>query len=179
MTQTVYWTTLRHQGQDFGLMASELGLAHVVLPCHVDSWLESYHKAHPWIQGIEDLERLAPYIEQVNQYLAGQRCEWTIPLDVSGTPFQLLVWKALREIPYGSVRSYREIAESINRPSAVRAVAGAVARNPLPLVIPCHRVIGSNGTLTGFQGGLRLKAHLLQLEGAAPVNPAGHQRFAF
>jgi methylated-DNA-[protein]-cysteine S-methyltransferase len=102
---------------------------------------------------------------QLSEYFGGRREAFDLPLDVAGTPFQRRVWKALRTIPFGETRSYGQIAAQIGSPRAVRAVGAANGRNPLPIVAPCHRVIGSNGTLTGFAGGLETKAQLLALEG--------------
>ena len=101
---------------------------------------------------------------QLDAYFAGCRKAFSLNLSPSGTEFQLQVWHALQTIPYGETRSYRDIAESIGRPLAVRAVGAANAKNPLPIVVPCHRVIGANGNLTGFGGGLETKAWLLDLE---------------
>ena len=106
--------------------------------------------------------------QQLAEYFRGERQDFDLPLGACGTPFQQSVWAALREIPYGEVRSYRDIARSINNAAAVRAVGAANGRNPLPVVVPCHRVIGSDGSLTGFAGGLEMKTLLLQLEGALP-----------
>lgn len=103
---------------------------------------------------------------QLNDYFALRRRRFDLPLSAKGTTFQQSVWRALAEIPYGELRSYRDIAQTIGNPTAVRAVGAANGRNPLPIVVPCHRVIGSNGTLTGFAGGLETKKYLLQLEGA-------------
>jgi methylated-DNA-[protein]-cysteine S-methyltransferase len=110
---------------------------------------------------------LAVCADQLTGYFAGQRRHFELPLAARGTPFQQSVWDALSDIPYGAVRSYRDIARTIGNPAAVRAVGAANGRNPLPIVVPCHRVIGSNGTLTGFAGGLEVKRFLLDLEGAA------------
>lgn len=104
--------------------------------------------------------------QQLKQYFAGNRQHFDLPLGAKGTEFQQSVWSALSAIPYGELRSYKDIAETIGKPKAVRAVGAANGRNPLPIVVPCHRVIGSNGTLTGFAGGLPLKTQLLTLEGA-------------
>ncbi len=104
--------------------------------------------------------------EQLSAYFAGRRKAFELPLAAHGTEFQHSVWQALQAIPYGELRSYRDIAESIGRPRAVRAVGAANGRNPLPIVVPCHRVIGSDGSLTGFAGGLEAKRCLLELEGA-------------
>ena len=102
--------------------------------------------------------------EQLAEYFAGRRCEFGFPIQPSGTRFQLQVLNALQRIPYGETRSYADIAEALGRPNAVRAVGAANGRNPLPIVIPCHRVIGKNGSLTGFGGGLDAKRFLLALE---------------
>ncbi len=102
---------------------------------------------------------------QLDDYFSGRRQQFALPLAPGGTPFQQSVWNELREIPYGESRSYREIARAIGNPAAVRAVGAANGRNPLPIVVPCHRVIGSDGRLTGFAGGLKAKSFLLKLEG--------------
>ena len=101
---------------------------------------------------------------ELAEYFAGTRVSFSLPLDMRGTDFQKSVWQALLTIPFGETRSYGEIARQIGRPKAVRAVGAANGRNPLSIVAPCHRVIGSNGALTGFAGGLEAKAHLLDLE---------------
>jgi len=103
--------------------------------------------------------------DQLQEYFAGQRRAFSLPVAPQGTVFQRQVWAALQAIPFGSTRSYAEVAHAIGKPRAVRAVGAANARNPLPLVVPCHRVIGSNGRLTGFAGGLVNKQYLLALEG--------------
>jgi methylated-DNA-[protein]-cysteine S-methyltransferase len=102
--------------------------------------------------------------DQLAEYFAGRRRHFDLPLAAAGTPFQQRVWQALAAIPYGELRSYRDIARAIGKPAAVRAVGGANGRNPLPIVVPCHRVIGSDGSLTGFGGGLPAKRRLLALE---------------
>lgn len=101
---------------------------------------------------------------QLNEYFAGKRREFSLPFDVAGTAFQKEVWLALSTIPFGETRTYAEIAAQIGRPRAVRAVGAANGKNPLSLVVPCHRVIGSNGKLTGFAGGLKTKEWLLRFE---------------
>ena len=101
---------------------------------------------------------------EIKEYLAGKRREFEIPIKLTGTDFQLSVWDALRTIPYGQTRSYRDIAEQIGNVKACRAVGMANHWNPIAIVVPCHRVIGTNGSLTGFGGGLALKRQLLELE---------------
>jgi methylated-DNA-[protein]-cysteine S-methyltransferase len=104
--------------------------------------------------------------QQLAQYFAGQRRTFDMPLaTVAGTPFQHAVWRALRDIPFGSTCSYGELAVRIGKPAAVRAVGAAVGRNPLSIIVPCHRVIGASGSLTGYAGGLPRKTALLNLEG--------------
>ncbi len=106
--------------------------------------------------------------EQLQEYFAGKRKKFTVKLDPAGTEFQNQVWNALRTIPFGETRSYSQIATQIRNRKAVRAVGAANGRNPLSIIVPCHRVIGADGTLTGFAGGLAVKAQLLALEGHAP-----------
>ena len=105
-------------------------------------------------------------VRQLRAYFAGQLRRFDLPLDLRGTDFQLRVWRELERIPYGETRSYLQIAEAIGAPRAVRAVGAANGANPIPIVVPCHRVIGASGKLVGYGGGLPLKKRLLQLEGA-------------
>lgn len=110
---------------------------------------------------------LAEAARQLGDYFAGRRRDFTLPLDPRGTPFQLQVWEALRAIPYGTTVSYAEIARRIGRPSAARAVGRSVGQNPLAIVVPCHRVVGTNGALTGFAWGIDRKRRMLELEASA------------
>jgi methylated-DNA-[protein]-cysteine S-methyltransferase len=109
-------------------------------------------------------EPFAEARRQLHAYFAGDLVAFDLPLAAEGTPFQQAVWKALVEIPYGETISYGELARRIDKPSAVRAVGAANGQNPLAIVVPCHRVIGSNGKLTGYGGGLHVKEALLALE---------------
>nr|WP_087574711.1 methylated-DNA--[protein]-cysteine S-methyltransferase [Sphingomonas sp. CDS-1] len=102
---------------------------------------------------------------QLGEYFAGQREAFDLPLDFNGTDFQRCVWAALLTIPFGETRSYADIASQIGKPSAYRAVGSANGRNPISIIAPCHRVVGTNGALTGFAGGLKAKQYLLGLEG--------------
>ena len=101
---------------------------------------------------------------QIQQYLAGKRRTFDLPLAPEGTAFQQSVWKALREIPYGQTWTYRQLAEAVGNPKAYRAVGGANNRNPLPIIVPCHRVIGADGSLVGYASGTHIKRFLLDLE---------------
>jgi O-6-methylguanine DNA methyltransferase len=109
---------------------------------------------------------MRPYVKELGEYLAGQRREFNFPLDLRGTEFQLACWRALLAIPYGETRTYAQIARAVGKPNAFRAVGMANNRNPVAIVVPCHRVIASDGTLCGYGGGLEVKRKLLELEGA-------------
>lgn len=111
-------------------------------------------------------EIFAQTLREVNEFAEGRREEFTVSTRATGTPFQMRVWQALAGIPFGETASYGEIARRIGSPSSVRAVGAAVGRNPLTIIVPCHRVIGSTGSLTGYAGGLDRKRRLLALERA-------------
>ncbi|MGO5441659.1 methylated-DNA--[protein]-cysteine S-methyltransferase [Megamonas funiformis] len=113
---------------------------------------------------LQTTELLSMATIQLDEYFQGKRTVFSLPFKLTGTPFQLAVWKELQNIPYGQTTSYKEIAQKINKPKAYRAVGMANNKNPLPIIIPCHRVIGSNGKLIGYAGGLKLKNYLLKLE---------------
>ncbi len=113
-----------------------------------------------------NLEKTETVIIQLNEYFQGKRLEFDLPIDLIGTKFQCLVWEALKKIEYGETKSYKQIAQEIGAPKAVRAIGGANNKNPIPIIIPCHRVIGSNGALVGYGGGVDKKEILLEIEGA-------------
>ena len=119
------------------------------------------NKADDKTNDITDLCKL-----QLTEYFSGQRQVFTVPLDPQGTPFQQSVWNCLTEIPFGAVKSYGDIAKMLNKPKAAQAVGGANGRNPITLIVPCHRVIGADGSLTGYAGGIERKLWLLKHEGA-------------
>lgn len=168
-----WYGAIQWNGYEFGMAVTEAGLKTVVLPYR---WVD--HPARLRADS-EARARVEPYIFEFEAYWAGRLREWTLPIDWSGTPFQQAVWRKLLEIPWGSTATYGQVAHMIGRPTAVRAVARAVGDNPLPIVVPCHRVIGANGTLTGYRGGLALKQELLAHEGITGVRSSGHARFAF
>jgi O-6-methylguanine DNA methyltransferase len=116
-----------------------------------------------------DRARFARVMRQLDEYFAGKRKTFDLKLAMRGTPFQLAVWQALQRIPYGETRTYAGIAHEIGRPSATRAVGAANGANPIPIIVPCHRVIGTNGSLTGFGGGIDVKRRLLELEAGVPT----------
>jgi methylated-DNA-[protein]-cysteine S-methyltransferase len=139
------------------LAAGEAGLTHLL-------FARESSRALPR-SGAPGSPLLREALAQLEAYFAGERREFDLPLAPEGTPFQLATWQALREIPYGTTLSYGELARRIGKPRAVRAVGAANSRNPISIIVPCHRVIGSDGTLTGYGGGLEVKRRLLELEG--------------
>jgi methylated-DNA-[protein]-cysteine S-methyltransferase len=147
------------------LVASDSGLAAIL-------WENDSPRRVPLNRVAEEPDHpiLLETEKQLREYFAGRRQAFSVPLDFGGTEFQNQVWQALLSIPFGETRTYAEIARQIGRPAAVRAVGAANGRNPISIIAPCHRVIGSTGKLTGFAGGLQAKAHLLALEDA--VRPA-------
>ncbi len=163
--QIVYWRTLICRGWQIHIGATARGL------CFTGGWNQGFEDLAAWAEKrftqpvfIRDDKGLAEYAEQLQAYLNGKRTHFNFPVDLAGTPFQLAVWKALSEIPYGSTCSYSDIAEHIEKQAAVRAVGAAIGANPLLMVVPCHRVIGKSGQLTGYRGGLDMKKELMMME---------------
>ncbi|MGH8052585.1 MAG: methylated-DNA--[protein]-cysteine S-methyltransferase [Stenotrophomonas sp.] len=144
--------------------ADENGVRHIL-------FAENRHDAKGREQWQHDADFVAEPRRQLLEYLQGKRRQFDLILAPAGTDFQLDVWQMLARIPFGATWSYRELAERIGKPTATRAVGAANGRNPLPIVLPCHRVIGNNGALTGFGGGLPTKAALLRLEGIGVKEP--------
>jgi methylated-DNA-[protein]-cysteine S-methyltransferase len=128
------------------------------------SFPEGAMRRDPEPDWIYNEKPFAAALRQLTEYFAGERRTFDLPLKLSGTEFQMSVLQALQEIPYGETTSYADIAERVGRPKAVRAVGAANGHNPIPIIVPCHRVIGSHGDLTGFGGGLDTKEALLRLE---------------
>jgi O-6-methylguanine DNA methyltransferase len=118
------------------------------------------------VDWVESEERTAPAIQELQEYFEGKRRAFTVPLDLRGTEFQKKCWNALLKIPYGETRSYAQIARSVDCPQGFRAVGMANHDNPVPIIVPCHRVLASDGSLGGYGGGLEVKRQLLELEGA-------------
>ena len=156
-----YFTkTMKSPVGELTLVASDQGLAAILWenddPKRVRLEPREARADHPVLVEAE---------RQLGEYFAGKRDRFTLPLHFNGTEFQRKVWHALTTIPFGETRSYAQIAVQVGSPQAVRAVGAANGRNPISIVAPCHRVIGTNGKLTGFAGGLEAKAFLLRLEG--------------
>jgi methylated-DNA-[protein]-cysteine S-methyltransferase len=160
MAEQLFYTELDSPTGTLTLVANKGALVAV--------WWDLGEGLPAWLRGAvrDDLQPvLVETGRQLREYFDGKRREFDLPLEPRGTEFQKKVWMALREIPFGETRSYGQIARRIGMPSASRAVGAANGRNPIPIIVPCHRVIGANGTLTGFGGGLENKALLLKLEG--------------
>lgn len=144
------------------LAAGERGLIAVLWPDHDPRRV----RLGPLVED-QDHPILIETERQLDAYFAGRLQSFTLPLDFHGTEFQIAVWQALLTIPFGETRSYGEIARQIGKPNACRAVGAANGRNPISIITPCHRLVGSDGSLTGFAGGLAAKQHLLRMERGA------------
>jgi len=153
----------------FRVASTELGLAYVELPRSSGRGMRDWMQRNvPECRCVKDIGPNREAIEQILEYLASERIHFDIPLDLRGTPFQRAVWDVLLEIPYGDSCSYADVARAIGRPTAHRAVGSANGSNPVSLVVPCHRVIASDGSLGGYGGGQDLKARLLAMERSKP-----------
>ena len=144
---------------------SSAGVCRICFPrVRLDKWLSWFDRYYPErpIAGSQPL--LKRVVQQLNEYFQGQRSHFGVPLDLKGTPFQLRIWEELMRISYGTTVSYGEIASRVDRTGGGQAVGFAVGSNPVPIVVPCHRVIGHDGSLVGFGGGLSIKQRLLELE---------------
>lgn len=165
MSEVIYkYKTIRTPVGLLKLIASDKGLSGVLwehdMPKRVNLTPQIFDEQNPILEETE---------KQLNEFFAKKRTAFELPLDFKGTVFQKAVWSALLNIPFGRVNTYGDIAKAIGNPKAVRAVGAANGKNPISIVCPCHRIIGADGSLTGFAGGLKIKAILLQLE-----NPEAH-----
>jgi methylated-DNA-[protein]-cysteine S-methyltransferase len=161
----VYWTLYQNGDWNLHLAATIKGICYIGSPnkpfAEMAAWVEKRFKD---VQFVQDQHFFEPYTAELMDYLQGKRMEFKAPFDLHGTPFQKEVWEALSQVSYGETKTYSDIAQDINKPASVRAVAAAIGANPLLISIPCHRVIGKNGKLTGYRGGLDMKTKLLELE---------------
>ena len=172
LMEVLYSTTFMSPVGPLFLAASERGL----VALEFDARLPGQQSIRPNPRHVREEQRRAafepsasrtrPYLDELSEYFSGQRREFSFPLDLRGTDFQLSCWRALLRIPYGETRSYADVARAVGKPHAFRAAGMANNRNPIAIVVPCHRVIASDGTLCGYGGGLDVKRRLLELEGA-------------
>lgn len=159
------------------IVTSQKGLAYLELPHANGRGFEGWRQIHaPKARVVERRTDHDDLIEQLLELLAGERRELAVDLDLRATDFQRAVYQVVRRIPYGQTLAYADVADAIGRPKAVRAVGAANGANPIPLVIPCHRVIARGGALQGYAGGLELKARLLAMESALPEPSLGQER---
>ncbi|MHA6480333.1 methylated-DNA--[protein]-cysteine S-methyltransferase [Paenibacillus sp. strain BS8-2] len=163
----LYWSEIQIQDATIMIAATEHGLCYAGAFegtfVEMDRDLATRFKPKT-IQWVRDDAKLLDYGKEFIAYGTNVHCDFNGQFDLRGTPFQLKVWNALLDIPFGATRSYSDIAAAIGQPSAVRAVGSAIGANPILIRVPCHRVIGKNGKITGYRGGLDMKHKLLQLE---------------
>jgi methylated-DNA-[protein]-cysteine S-methyltransferase len=162
----LYCRRLQTEIGELLVAGSELGVCRIGFPVDLSgrwaTWFQRHHAALPdW----KDHPLIQQATEQLEEYFRGARRNFDVPLALQGTPFQVRVWEELRRIPYGATVSYGEIARRIDCPRGYQAVGAAVGQNPVPIMVPCHRVVGFDGGLVGFGGGLQVKERLLELEG--------------
>lgn len=168
--EVIHWADCDSPIGRLRVASTERGLAYVELPHANGRGLRGWLHRHAFGAEFRGSEKHnCTYVEQLGEYFSGAREIFDFRLDIRATDFQRDVYREVEKIPYGERRSYAEIAEAVGRPNAVRAVGAANGANPVPLVIPCHRVIASNGNLHGYGGGLQLKAQLLAMESSAPA----------
>ncbi|UCF10605.1 MAG: methylated-DNA--[protein]-cysteine S-methyltransferase [Candidatus Bipolaricaulota bacterium] len=158
--ERLYGSVIGWEGWTFRILSSPQGLRRLEL--HEASFDDLAERLG--VRILPDDSVNAAVLRQLHDYLEGERRAFDLALDLRGTEFQRAVWDALRGIPYGETRAYGDVAKGIGRPRAARAVGQALASNPVPIIVPCHRVLGGNGSLVGFGGGLPLKERLLALE---------------
>lgn len=167
MSEIIWWSEVPSLFGTFGVASTEKGVLTMLLPREPLGQEAAIRRLAPRAEIVTDDGHNDEAVRQLSEYLAGELREWDLPLDMRGTPFQIAVWEAVYAVPFGQTVSYGEIARRIGNPAAVRAVGAANGANPLPPIVPCHRIIGSNGKLTGYGGGLPLKQRLLDLERVA------------
>ncbi|MDQ0229572.1 methylated-DNA--[protein]-cysteine S-methyltransferase [Metabacillus malikii] len=162
---SIYWSEFNFNSWRFFIVATENGLCYVGSPnqpfIEVEKWVEKHFSQHHLLR---EESFLKPYRIELEEYYNKKRDFFSLPVDLQGTPFQKEIWSALSTIPYGTTSTYSDIAERIFKPTAARAVGRAIGANPVLITIPCHRVIGKDGSLTGYRGGMELKKFLLKLE---------------
>lgn len=163
---TINWTQLRHDNWNVYIAATPQGLCFIGSQdkplTELEGWAQS---KFPGCELVQNDEAMQPYAYELVEYFQGKRDRFEVAMDYKGTAFQVAVWNALCQIPYGQTFTYSDIANQIGKPAAVRAVGAAIGANPLLITVPCHRVIGKSGALTGYRGGLAMKTRLLELEG--------------
>ena len=163
---TLYHTTIHTPVGLLGIASSRKGLVRILLPDEKgQGTITRLNEAYSHTRLINSRWKTRKAVRQIQEYFAGTRSCFTLPLDLRGTGFQRSVWEVVSRVPYGEVRSYSDIARELGKPNAVRAVGSANKNNPLPIIIPCHRIVGATGAMTGYGGGIPMKEELLRMEG--------------
>lgn len=164
-TETLFWTLIEQKEWKIHIASTTKGLCFVGTQNEgIQELLVFKDKYFPKFEIVEDDTMMEDYKTELIEFLEGKRSNFTINLDFRGTEFQNSVWNALCSINYGETKTYSDVANYINKPKAVRAVGKAIGANPLLIIVPCHRVIGKDGALTGYRGGLEMKINLLKIE---------------
>lgn len=161
MVKKIFYSKIKIEDRFYIIASTDKGLSFVGCQNGDMDELNSFFKSDELIYNEEANTK---YADELEEYLMEKRTKFDLKLDVYGTDFQKQVWNQLKQIPYGEVSTYSKIAEEIKRPKAVRAVGAAIGRNPISIIVPCHRVLAKNGTLGGYRGGLTMKRELLNLE---------------
>lgn len=164
--ETVAYTSIPMPVGDILVAGTERGICALIIAAHAEmpSALDALQHYCPAAPLVPDADALRDATGQLTEYLDGTRQTFDLPLDLTGTPFQKQVWQSLLEIPYGDTVTYRDLAHALGRPGGAQAVGGAVGRNPISIIVPCHRVLGSDGSLTGYMWGTHVKRWLLDHE---------------
>lgn len=176
MSTLIEWAVMKNRHWKIYIAKTPKGLCYVGSPGEsFERFSEYLKKRFPGCHLEENGQALEPYRQQLLDCISGAESSFTLPIDAKGTPFQRDVWQALQQIPFGQTVPYSEIAALVGRPTAIRAVGTAIGANPVLIAVPCHRVIGKNGAISGYRGGLELKRYLLELEAGQheqkPSNP--------
>ena len=166
----IAYTTMDSEVGRLLIASSDHGLLRIAFLQHgVGEEVSRLEKVYPGETLVEDSTKNQDALNQLQEYFQGRRRVFTLPMELRGTDFQRSVWEAVAGVPYGETRSYGDIARKLGKPKACRAVGGANGANPIPIVVPCHRIIGSDGSMTGFGGGIPIKEKLLALEKASMI----------
>lgn len=163
--ELLHYSSIDIEGLTINLASTNKGLAYVDFNKDTDEFTNILKMAFPTGELQKNDKENHRYLQELKEYFSGRRKSFSVPLDLRGTPFQIKVWKALMEIPYGETVSYKYIAERVENPKGSRAVGMANNKNKIPIIIPCHRIIGADGRLVGYGGGIDIKIKLLELEG--------------
>lgn len=165
--QTLYWTSFRSPIGPVFVASTNKGVCAVSVPAHTKKdffkWIGEHFKGYEFVESASKNEQI---VDELKKYFGGTVVQFKSKLDPRGTAFQRQVWSELKKIPYGTVITYKELARRVGRPEGYQAVGRANATNPLPIVIPCHRVVGLDDDLVGYGAGIKTKEYLLRLEGA-------------